>query len=168
MPFTRIKLDPKANYSRAEQERAAQVFAKWQAEEPRCQKTAAEVLRLERDGPMIRYEGSGVDAGQWMQVSFLYKPAGGLKLAAAVAELPDRSTFARLLARAMRDALQLEGAEHIYFHVTDRDDLAGSPWVKLLPTLFANLDVIFPGVFLTLASKLPGEQRGMRWEVRLA
>jgi len=167
MAFTRTILAPKANYTLAEQTFAATVLARWLIEEPRCNKTAAEVLRLRSEGPMLLYQGSGADAGQWVQVSFVRKAGESLKLYAAAAVVPDRATFARLIARAIRDVLT-DGAPAVYFHFTDGDDPLFSPWVALLPVLFENLDVAFPGVFVTASRRLPGHQRGLRWEVRLA
>lgn len=169
MPFTRTTLAPKQTYTAQELADAAVVLARWLEEEPRCAVSARRVLDLRDEGPMIRWEGNGAEAGQWVQVSFLRKgppkfPQGSLRLAAACANVAERQTFFLLLARSIRDVLQ-NGAPLVYCTHAKAEDQPQNKFVRALPTLVETLPLAFPNLFSVRAVDTPLEKR---WEVKLA
>lgn len=163
MAFTRTILTEKQSYNQADRNQADVVYAKWLELEPRCNKGRDEVLRLRKDGPMVRYDGTLLDSGSWLQIAFLNKSNNSLRLVAVATNLTNKIDAARLVARGIRDALQV--VDIVYFYKLDSDDSGAPSWTDLLVKVFNNLDVAFPNFFQTDVIPLPN---GTLWRVRLA
>lgn len=169
MAFTRSLLNPKQSYTARELADAADVLAVWVDEEPRCRVLPAEVLRLRDDGPMLRFDGNGGDAGQWVQVCFIRKsspkfPAGTLKLAAACGTVSQRSDFTLMVARAIRDVLQ-NGAAMVYLTYNKTEDMPTNRFIRAMAAIVNSLELIDPNLFSVAVRENAIEKR---WEVTLA
>lgn len=161
MAFSASILAPKGSFSAAETTAADTVYAKWLELEPRCDKGRDEVLRLRSDGPMVRWDGSGADAGLWLQVSFLRKPNNSLRLVAAASNITDKPQAVRLIARTIKDAFD-RGASLVYYYTTPRVESLAPEWSKVLTAIVARLDELFPTVF---AVKETADEFSRKWEI---
>lgn len=144
MTWTWAVLTPKESYSLADHAEADEILVRRKLIEPRCNVDSAICLRLRAQGPFVRYTGDGSDLGKSLELAFLNKPDGKLRLAYVSPKgFIDPVELGRIVGRTIRDALQA-GATAVYWYSRDDDPDNGDK--RLMRALGTRLGEVFPSI----------------------